>query len=62
MLKPGIHGPSGPGTNRSDLVRDFLNFIGTGPTDQDFPNFVGPGPVRSEISEFSFGSGPCIPG
>ena len=35
----GIHGPPGPGTDRSDLVRDFLNFI-------------GPGPVRTEIFEF----------
>ena len=27
----GIHEPSGPGTDRTDLVRDFLNFIGPGP-------------------------------
>ena len=33
----GIQGPSGPRTDRSDLVRDFLNFIG---------------PARSEISDF----------
>ena len=26
----GIHEPSGPGTDRSDLIRDFLNFIGPG--------------------------------
>ena len=27
----GIHGPAGPGTDRPDLVRDFLNFVGPGP-------------------------------
>ena len=26
-----IHGPSDPGTDRSDLVRDFLNFVGPDP-------------------------------
>ena len=36
---PRIHGLSGPATDRSNLVRDFLNF-------------AGPGPVRSEISKF----------
>ena len=35
---PGIHGPPGPGTDRSDTVRDFQNF-------------VCPHSVRSEISQ-----------
>ena len=26
-----IHGPSGPGTDRSESVRDFQNFVGSGP-------------------------------
>ena len=58
--RTGIHGPPDPGTDRSDLVRDFLNF-------------VGPGPARSEIfkfflvlalfgPKFSVGFGPWIPG
>ena len=28
---PGIHGP-GPGTDRSDLVREFKNFASSGPS------------------------------
>ena len=35
---PGIYAPPGPGTDRSELVRDFHKF-------------VGPGPVRSKIFE-----------
>ena len=27
----GIHGPPGPRTDQSDLVLDFLNFVGPGP-------------------------------
>ena len=27
----GIHGPPGPRTDRSDLVRDFPNIVGPGP-------------------------------
>ena len=26
----GIHGPPGPGTDRSESVRDFQNFVGPG--------------------------------
>ena len=36
LVEAGIHEPPGPRTVRSDLVLDFLIF-------------VGPGPVRSEI-------------
>ena len=38
-LGPGIYGQPGPGTDRSESVRDFQNF-------------VGPGSVRSEILKF----------
>ena len=41
---PGIHGPPGPVTNRSDSVRDFQNFVGPGPV-RDLEIFLGPGPV-----------------
>ena len=34
-VRSGIHGPPGPGTDESESVRDFQNF-------------VGPGPVRSQ--------------
>ena len=30
-LPSGINGRPGPGTDQSDLVRDFLNFVGPGP-------------------------------
>ena len=50
-LKQGIYGPPGPRTDRSDLVLDFLNFVG---------------PVRSEIFQILLvlvrsGFGPWIP-
>ena len=35
----GIHGPRGPGTDRSESVRDFQNF-------------GGPGPVWSRVLKF----------
>ena len=49
-LNPGIQGPPGPGTDRSELVRDFQHFVGPGPL-RDFSNFPGPGPIWSGISK-----------
>ena len=46
-----MHEPPVPETDRSDLVRGFLNFSGHGPV-QEFLVFVGPGPVRSKILKF----------
>jgi len=37
MISPGIHAPSGPRTDRSDLVRDFQIFLGPGHV-RDFQN------------------------
>ena len=39
-LETGIHGPPGPGTDRSESVPDFQNFSGPGPV-------LGTGPNRS---------------
>ena len=50
-MVPGIHGPPGPGTDGSESVRDFPNFVGPGPV-PGFEIFLGPGPV---------GFGPWIP-
>ena len=46
MLGPGIHGPPGRGTGRSELIRDLKN-VGPGPV-RDFQIRIGPCPVRSE--------------
>ena len=63
LLNPGIHGPPGQGTDRSESVRDF---VGPGPvlprfgnfsrpgTTRRFPNFAGPSPVLGRF-------GPWIP-
>ena len=62
LFQAGIHGPPDPGTDQSDLNRDFLNFLGPGPVRdfqiflgpgavRDFLNFVGPGSVWSQISQ-----------
>ena len=40
----GIHGPEGPGTDRSESVRDFQNFVGPGLV-WDLEIFIGRGPV-----------------
>ena len=40
----GIHRPSGQGTDRSDLVRDFLNFVDPDPV-RNFQIFLSPVPV-----------------
>jgi len=40
MVWSGIHGPPGLGTDRSESVGDFQNF-------------VDPGPVRSQVLKFS---------
>ena len=29
LVQSGIHGPLGPGTDRSELIRDFQIFVGT---------------------------------
>lgn len=39
ISKTGINGPPGPGTGRSDLIQDFLNFVGSGPV-RNFSNFL----------------------
>ena len=31
VLESGIHGPTVPGTDRSELVRDFQKFVGPSP-------------------------------
>ena len=46
--RAGIHEPPGPGTDRSELVRDLEIFLGPGPV-PGFEIFLGPGSVRSEI-------------
>ena len=58
MRKAGIHGPPGPGTDRSEPVRDFRNFVGPGPVPgfEIFLKPLGSGPT-------GFGpTGPWIPG
>ena len=40
-----------PGTNRSESVRDFQNFVGPGPV-QDFRIVLGSGPIRSGTNRF----------
>ena len=50
-LRTGIHGLTGPRTKRSELVRDFQNFVGPGLV-RDFQICLGPGPVRYEGSFF----------
>ena len=41
----GIHGPPGPGTDPSESIRDFQNFVGPDPS-RLLEFFLGPGPVR----------------
>ena len=45
----GIYGPSGWGTDRSDLFGDFQNFVGPGPV-RHFRIFLSPSPVPSGSS------------
>ena len=47
-FQPGIHGPPGPGNDRSESVRDFQIFVG--PV-RDLEIFLGPGPSWSGISK-----------
>ena len=51
-IRPGIHGPPGPGTYRSESVRDFQNFVGPGPV-PGFEIFLGSGPSWSGISKIA---------
>ena len=51
ICRPGIHGPSSPVTDRSELVRDFQFFLGPGPV-RRLKFFAGPGPIWPEISNF----------
>ena len=43
----GMHGPPGPGTDRSESIRDFQNFGGPGAV-RDLEIFLGPGALRSQ--------------
>ena len=47
-IRPGIRGPPSPGTYRSESVRDFQNFVGSGLV-SGFETFPGPGPVLSQV-------------
>ena len=39
-LWPEVNGPLGPATDRSELVRDFQNFVAPGPIQSEIFNLV----------------------